>query len=321
MKAIAYDRYGDPEVLEMVDWPDPAPGPDEVLVALQAASVIPADWKVRAGHLKHIFDIGFPMLPGRDGAGVVAAIGEQVDYAAVGDAVCVVAQHTEPGTYAEYVVRDAASIVPKPADLTFAAGAALMHAGICAWIALAETAPVEPGMRVLVQGGAGAIGAMAVQLARHRGAEVVATCRAANADYVSGLGAHAVVAYDREDFRDRVSDCDVVFDLIGGEVHARSYDAMRRGGTLVYLIAAPIEDRSADYGVRTVRAQIHDEISALRAVVRLADEGVWTPQVSRIMPLAEAAEAHRLLESGENTRGRIVLDIRGAAGRKATQGE
>jgi len=320
VKAIAYERYGGPEVLQLVDLPDPAPGPGEVLVELQAASVIPADWKVRSGALTHFFDVTFPKIPGRDGAGVVAAVGDGVDYAAVGDLVCVVAQHSEAGTYAERIVRDAASVVAKPAGLTFADGAALMHAGICAWIALVETAELESGMRVLVHGGAGAIGSMAVQLAAHLGADVTATCHSSNVDYVRGLGAGQAIAYDREDFRDAAGPFDVVLDLIGGEVHARSYDVLRRGGTLVYLIAAPIEDRSADYGVRAVRAQIHDDIAALRAVVDLAERRAWRPQVSRVMPLAQAAEAHRLLERGDNTRGRLVLDIGGAAERKTLEG-
>jgi len=126
---------------------------------------------------------------------------------------------------------------------------------------------------------------------------------------VRELGADQPIAYDEVDFAQALEPVDIVLDLIGGDVHRRSYPVLKRGGTLVYLIAEPIEDRSAEYGVRTLRAPIHDDRPALEAVVRLADEGAWRPLVSKVMPLAQAAEAQRLLESGANSRGRIVLTI------------
>jgi NADPH:quinone reductase-like Zn-dependent oxidoreductase len=307
LKAIQYAAFGGPEVLALVDLPEPVPGPGEVRVDLAAASVIPADWKLRAGQLTDLFPITFPKIPGRDGAGLVGAVGPGVDYATIGDAVCVSARHTEPGTYAESIIRDRGSIVAKPANLSFAAAAALMHAGICAWISIVETLRVAPGMKILVHGGAGAIGGLAVQLARHRGAEVSATCRADNIDYVRDLGAHRAIAYDREDFTAILRDQDAVLDLIGGEVHRRSYQVLRRGGQLAWLIAAPIEDRAADYGVRLTRVVVHDDLSVLRAVTEAAAAGILTPQISATMALAQAAEAHRRLEAGEVSRGRIVL--------------
>jgi NADPH:quinone reductase-like Zn-dependent oxidoreductase len=254
-----------------------------------------------------LFAISLPKIPGRDGAGIVTAVGAGVDYAKIGDAVCVSARHTEPGTYAEAIIRDRRSIVPKPANLSFAAAAALMHAGICAWIGIVETLQLVPGMKILIHGGAGAIGGIAVQLARHLGAEVAATCRADNLDYVRGLGVHHAVAYDRADFATVVHDQDAVFDLIGGDVHRRSYQTLRRGGHMAYLIAAPIEDRGAAHGVRLSRVVVHDDIAVLRAVTDAAAAGVLTPQICATMKLGEAARAHRMLEAGEVSRGRIVL--------------
>jgi len=309
MQAIRYDRHGGPEVLRLDDIAPPEPGPGEVRVDLRAASVIPADWKVRAGHLSHLFPIAFPKIPGRDGAGVVGKLGAGVDYVALGTPVCVVAQHVEPGTYAQAIVRDRESIVALPAGLSFEEGAALMHAGICAWICLVETADVQPGMRVLVHAGAGAIGGLGVQLARHLGAHVTATCRAVNADYVSRLGAHDVIAYDRTDFATVTKRFDVVLDLIGGDVHARSYAVLRKGGHMVCLIAAPFLDRGEDYGVRVTTPRVHDRRPALEAVAALAVQGVLRPQICDQLPLAEAATAHRVMEAGHVTRGRIVLQI------------
>jgi NADPH:quinone reductase-like Zn-dependent oxidoreductase len=307
LKAIRYEAFGDRERLKLVDLPAPIPGPGEIRVDLCAASVIPADWKLRAGHLTDLFTVTFPKIPGRDGAGIVGAVGPGVDFARVGDAVCVVAQHEEQGTYAEAIVRGRDSVVPKPANLSFAAAAALMHAGVCAWIAVVETLKVAPGMRILIHGGAGAIGGMAIQLARHRGAEVTTTCRAANLDYVRSLGTQHAIAYDREDFVALARGQDAVFDPIGGDTHRRSYSVLRGGGHLAYLIAAPIEDRAAAHGVRLTRIPIHDDIAVLRAVVEAAAAGILTPQISATLPLAAAAEAHRRLEAGEVSRGRLVL--------------
>ncbi|HUT50533.1 MAG TPA: NADP-dependent oxidoreductase [Alphaproteobacteria bacterium] len=313
MTAICYERFGGPEVLELREAAKPSPLPGQVLVAVKAASVIPADWKLRAGHLQHLFVVTFPKIPGRDGAGVVEAVGDGVEGVAVGDEVAFVTQHTEQGSHAQYAVANAASVVAKPAGLSFIEAAALMHAGVCAWIALEETAGLTAGQgtgnRVLIHGGAGAIGGMAVQLAHHRGAFVAATCSARNADFVRALGADEAIAYDEVDFAAALEPVDIVLDLIGGAVHRRSYPVLKRGGTLVYLIAEPIEDRSAEFGVRTVLAPIHDDRAALEAVVRLAGEGAWRPLVSAVMPLAEGAEAQRLLESGANSRGRIVLTV------------
>jgi NADPH:quinone reductase-like Zn-dependent oxidoreductase len=309
MQAIQYAQYGGPDVLRLADVPDPEPGPGQVRVALRAASVIPADWKLRAGHLKQYFPISFPKIPGRDGAGVVTGLGPGVDYAAVGTPVCVVAQHVEPGTYAQAIVRDRESIVPLPPNLGFDEGAALMHAGVCAWICLVETAQLQSGMRLLVHGGAGAIGGLAVQLGRHLGTHVAATCRADNAAYVQDMGADEVVAYDREDFADRLRDFDAVLDLIGGDVHRRSYPVLKPNGHMVCLIAAPFENRAAEFDVRVTTPRIHDRRYVLDAVVDLAARGVLRAQICGRMGLSQAAEAHRRLEANTVTRGRIVLQI------------
>jgi NADPH:quinone reductase-like Zn-dependent oxidoreductase len=309
MQAIRYAQYGGPNVLRLEDVPQPDPGPGRVRVDLRAASVIPGDWKVRAGHLKHIFPISFPKIPGRGGAGVVGKLGAGVDYVAIGTPVCVVAQHVEPGTYAQAIVRDRESIVPLPANLSFEDGAALMHAGVCAWICLVETAQSQAGMHVLVHGGAGAIGGLAVQLARQLGTHVVATCRSVNAEYVSALGAHEVIAYDRDDFARAANRFDVVLDLIGGDVHARSYAVLKKNGHMVCLIAAPFVNRAEEFGVRVTTPPIHDRRHALDAVATLAAQGVLRPQICDRVALADAAETHRRMEANLVTRGRIVLQI------------
>tara|TARA_R110002072_G_scaffold16806_9_gene65069 strand:- start:3050 stop:3985 length:936 start_codon:yes stop_codon:yes gene_type:complete len=309
MKAIQYTRYGGPDVMELVDLPDPAPGPDEALISVRCASVIPGDWKVRAGHLKEMFPLDLPTIPGRDGAGVVIATGANCHWTRIGDELCFVTEHVESGSYAETVTRPRRMTVPKPAKIGFAEASSMIHAGVCAWIGLVETAGIQPKHNVLIHAGAGAIGGMAVQIARNAGCHVTATCSAANADYVRNLGADQVIAYDRQDFSASLSGQDVVFDLVGGDVHEKSCRVLKKGGTIVWLIAAPFEDVSDDFGVHCQQVLVHDRRETLEQVAAAVANGILIPQVSRLMPLAEAAEAHRILERGENSRGRIILEI------------
>lgn len=308
MQAIQFESYGAPDVLQLVSVPEPQPGPGEVRVRLSAAGVAPIDTKLRAGLLQSHFTLDFPKIPGRDGVGVIDQLGPGVSRFSVGDRVCVVADQLLHGTYAQAVVCDADRVVPRPRGLSMHQAAALMQPGVSAWIAVIETALVQPGMRVLVHGGSGAVGGLMVQLASHLGADVSATCRADNREYVVAMGAARAFAYDREDFG-LLRDQDVVFDLIGGSTHERSYPVLRTGGHLVYLTAAPIVNRGSEFGVRVTRAMISDLPRVLTAVARAAQEGVLRPQVSGVFPLRDAARAHAALEGARVTRGRLVLDI------------
>lgn len=307
MQAIQFDRYGGPEVLRVVDLPLPEPGPGQVRVRLHAAGVAQVDAKLRAGVLQQHFALSLPKVPGRDGVGTVDAVGEGVTRLAVGDAVCVMAAPTQAGTCAQHVVLDAQRVVPRPARLSTHQAAALLQPGLSAWTAVA-TAGVSPGMRVLVHAGSGAVGSLVVQHARHLGADVTATCRHDNREHTLAQGAQRVLAYDREDLS-AVKAMDLVFDFVGGDTHARSYALLRPGGQIVYLVAAPFVDQGAAHGVRVTRAMVTDAPEAMAAVAQAAAQGVYTPLVARVLPLAEAAKAHALLDAGQVTRGRVVLDI------------
>ncbi|MAC79652.1 MAG: NADPH:quinone oxidoreductase [Rhodobacteraceae bacterium] len=309
MKATHYAEFGPAEVLQLGDVPMPQPGPGQIRIALKAASLIPADVKLRAGTIAKHFPVSLPKIPGRDGAGIVDAMGEGITDLKIGDRVCAVAQHMQPGTHAEFVVLDRDAVVPMPETLGFAEGAALMHAAVCAWICLIETAQIGKGSRVLIHGGAGAIGGMALQLARDAGAEVMTTCRSVNRDYVTSLGADRAIAYDQEDFTEVAKDMDVVLDLIGGETADRSWQVLKPGGHMVALIAKPFEDRSEEFGVRLSIPGIHDNAEVLKAVVAAAGAGKLVPQIAEILPLEEARSAHARLEAGHVSRGRLVFQI------------
>jgi len=307
MKAVLFRRYGGPEVLEYADVPDPVPARGEALVAVRACSVNPVDWKIRSGMLQKFFPLAFPAVTGRDGAGVVTALAEGAEGVAVGDEVCFMTARGH-GTCAERIAIKADRLVRKPERITFPEAAAFPLAGVSAWAAIVEAAGVKRGMKVLVHAGAGGVGGMAIQLVRHLGASAVTTCSAANADYVRALGADGVSAYDCEDFTALGAVFDVVFDTMGGDVHRRSYQVLKKGGTLVYLAAQPIEDLSAQYGVTTRAAVVRDDPALLREVAALVSRGALVPQVGTILPVAHASEAHRISASG-HARGKIVLEF------------
>lgn len=306
MKAIQYSEHGPADVMRFVDLPDPVAGPGQILVRLEAASVTPFDWKLRAGHLASHFTLPMPSVPGRDGGGTVVAIGDGVTEFKAGDRVAVMARFFAQGGYAEMIAVDEKSAVRIPDSLSTVEAVALTNASLSTWISV-NTAEVKSGEKVLVHSGAGAVGGLLVQLCHHLGAEVTATCRSTNRDYVLGLGADRAIAYDEEDFSGIVTDQDVVFDLMGGDVHDKSYKVLRKGGRLVWLVADPIVDRGAEFGITVTRAMVTDDRQALQAMMDLAGAGVVKPQVARTMPLSEAAEAHRLMEKGAISRGRLML--------------
>lgn len=311
MRAARYHLHGGPEVIGIETVEVPRPGPGQVLVRLEAAGVAPLDWKLRAGLLRDHFTLPFPKIPGRDGAGRVVACGAGVTGLAPGDPVAVMAPAADPrGTHAEFISADAALTVPLPAGVSTTAAAALVNAGLSAMIAVERTAQVRAGQRVLVQSGAGAVGGLIVQLCAARGAIVTATCRAANAAYVRDLGAERIVAYDAP-FEGDLPPQDIVFDLMGGAVHDACYHLLARGGHLVWLTAAPITDRGAEFGVRVTRALITDDAATVAEVLALAARGTLRAQIAGQMPLEKAAEAQRRLAAGEITRGRLLLMMPG----------
>jgi NADPH:quinone reductase-like Zn-dependent oxidoreductase len=308
VKAIQYSEHGPANVMHYVDLPDPVAGPGQILVKLEAASVTPFDWKLRAGYLQSHFTLPMPSVPGRDGGGTVISVGDGVTEFEVGDRTAVMAGAFAQGGYAEMIAVDEKHAVKIPGNLSTVDAVALTNASLSTWIAV-RTAEVKSGDRVLVHSGSGAVGGLLVQLCHHLGAHVTATCRSTNRDYVLGLGADRVIAYDEEDFSQLLADQDIVFELMGGEVHDKSYKVLKKGGHMVWLVADPIRDRGEEFGVKVTRAMITDDKQALQSMMDLAGAGLLKPQVARTMPLSEAVEAHRLMEKGAISRGRLILTM------------
>lgn len=301
--------YGGAEAMRFETAAVPQPRPGELLLRVEAASVNPADWKIRAGLLQAVLPLTFPRVPGRDGVGTVVSLGAGCDGFAAGQRVHAVADALRDGTHAEFTAVPGAMAAPVPPSLSSADAACLGVAGLSAWIPLVEIAALQPGQRVLIHAGAGGVGGLAIQIARHMGAEVLATCGTANVEHCRSLGAHQVIDYTRERFELVAAGCDVVLDAIGGEVHRRSFDVLKPGGLLVHLTAAPINSRDPlprRPDVRVVRAEIRASTARLAKLLEWAGAGFIRPQVGRAFPLAEANAAYAL-SAGGHMRGKILL--------------
>ena len=314
MKAVQIQDYGDAGALVLADAAMPVAGPGQVLVRVAAASVNPFDIKVRSGWLRGFFPLPMPHTLGTDFAGQVVEVGAGVDKLQVGQRVFGMLTPMHGGTYAEYLAVDAAMVRPSPKTLSDIDAAALPLAGVTAMISVAELAQVRPGQTVLVHGAGGGVGGAAVMIAKSLGARVVATCGTDKVDHVRTLGADTVIDYQKGDFREQIRDLDAVIDPIGGEVNLRSYEVLRRGGTLVVILRNdPIEMTnrevlSAKHGVIVKEVAYDLRPDLLDRVAELADSGVLRANVHTVMPLAQAADAQRLSEAG-HARGKIVLSI------------
>lgn len=320
MKAVMLENYGDPEVLRLSDLPMPEIGPDEVLVEVHAAGFNPFDAKVRMGYLKDFFPIALPHVPGCDVAGVVARRGANVDSLEEGQRVFGMTIPVRHGSYAEYVAVPAALLRPIPENLSFADAAVVPMAGLTAYLGIAELGQAGPGKRVLVQGGAGGVGSYAVQIGHALGAWVAATCSTENLDFVRSLGADQVIDYRNEDFTQVLEPVDMVLDVLGGEVHQRSYEVIKRGGRmLIVLRADPTEmtaraKNTARYGVKAVEVAFDQRPDLLDAITPLLADGRVRPQVGERYPLEEAWRAHAACVTGHgrtgHARGKSVILVR-----------
>lgn len=316
MRALVYDRHGGPDVLSVREVPKPEAGPGEVLVRVDAIPVGPGDCKLRAGELGAFFTVRLPKVPGRYACGVVEAVGAALApfpaWLSPGEPVVLASLHTDAGTAAEHVVSAPERMARKPAGLSHIETAALIQGGVTAWACLVEAGRAAPGERLLVHGGAGAVGSACVALGRHLGLVVAATCRSIDCTHVLGLGAHAAYAFDRPGEVARAVDQDIVVDTIGGAVHAGSHALLRRGGRLVYLNALPLVAPAGGaeaFGIRVVNARVEASAAALQAVVGLAERGVLQPRVAGVYPLEAAAAAHAAAEQGPGRRGRVVIHL------------
>ena len=307
MKAAYFEQHGGPEVIRYGDLPDPEAGLGEIVVDIHAASVNGADCKVLSGRYSRITD--FPYVLGRDFSGVVAALGDGVDEFAPGDPVFGVCDVGQEGTYAEKIAVKAALVAPKPDSLSHVDAAALALIGLTAVVSIEDTLALRPGETILIQGGAGGVAGFGIQLAKHIGAQVIATCSARNIDYVRGLGADEVIDYNAQDFVDVVSDCDAAFETVGGDVAQRSFAVLKPGGRAAFIASGPTAPESPGDDVTALRPRVGRDRPHLLRILDLVETGaVRVPEI-RTVPLEDAASA-LATSASRHLRGKLVLKIR-----------
>jgi NADPH:quinone reductase-like Zn-dependent oxidoreductase len=306
MKAIRVHQYGGPEQLRHEDAPVPQPAEGQVLVRVQAASVNPIDYKLASGAFRQFMPLNFPWIPGGDFAGVVETLGPGVTGVKRGDAV----YGDSPGgaAYAEFVAASAGMVAPKPAKLTPVEAASVPIAGQTAWQALFDHGRLQRGQTVLVHAAAGGVGTFAVQLAHWKGARVLATASAANAEFVRSLGADQVIDYRATPFDSVAKDVDLVLDLVGGETQQRSFRVLKPGGYLVSAVQPPAQEEAARHKVHALMMRMQASTKGLTQLAELLDAGTIRTVVTHTYPLAQAQEAWRQIMSG-HTRGKIVLRV------------
>jgi NADPH:quinone reductase-like Zn-dependent oxidoreductase len=308
MNAVRIHEFGGRDVLKFEQAPRPTPGEGELLVRVHAASVNPVDWKVRKSGGRGWLKIELPFTPGYDVSGVVEEVGPGVTKFKAGDAVYAFMDLNRGGAYAEYAIVKESEAAMKPAKVSHAEAAAVPLAALTAWQALFDTADLQPGQTVLIHAGAGGVGHFAVQLAKWKGARVIATASQSNHEFLRQLGADEVIDYRTQDFAEIVKDADVVLDSIGGKTQADSFKVLRKGGILVSIVGQPSKQKAQESSVRGEGILVQPSSEQLAQIAKLIDEGKLKPVVSHAFPLKDVAKAHEQSETG-HTRGKIVLVV------------
>ncbi|CAN5360863.1 NADP-dependent oxidoreductase [soil metagenome] len=309
MKAIRIHSYGGPEVLKFEEAPLPVPAKDEVLVKVHAAGVNPIDWKIRAGKMKNNIPVRFPLIPGWDVSGEVEEVGSSVLNFKKGDEVYGKPDLAKDGSYAEYIVVKAKEVSTKPKSIGHDKSAGIPLAGQTAWEALFTHGKLEKDQRVLIHGAAGGVGTYAVQLAKWKGAYVIATASEQNVDFVYSLGADEVIDYTTEDFASEVKEVDLVLDVVGGATQSKSLNLLKRGGKLVTTVKPEFEELAKKQGVELISFMMTSSPSVLQHITDLVDSGKIKPIINKVFPLKEAAAAQKFNEK-EHQRGKVILIIR-----------
>jgi NADPH:quinone reductase-like Zn-dependent oxidoreductase len=308
MKAIRVHAYGGPEQLHLEDAPQPKAESGKVLVRIHAASVNPIDFKLASGNMRQIMPINFPWIPGGDFSGVVEEVGQGVSGLKKGDAVY--GDASGGGAYAEFYSGPATMIALKPRKLSDAEAASVPLAAQTAWQGLFDNGRLEPGQTVLIHGAAGGVGTFAVQLAHWKGAKVLATASAANADYLRSFGADQIIDYKATPFESVAKNVDLVFDLIGGDTQRRSYGVLKPGGRLIATSQPPSEEEATKHKVQAKMMGMQASSTNLTKLTELLEAGKIKTTIAKTYPLEKAREAWSEIMAG-HTRGKIVLEVAG----------
>jgi NADPH:quinone reductase-like Zn-dependent oxidoreductase len=308
MMAWRVHEFGPPEVMSFERVPRPVPGPGDVLVRVHAVGVGPWDGWIRAG--RSALPQPLPLTLGSDLSGDIQSVGMDVPDLRSGDRIYGVTNPRFIGAYAEYALASAAMIARKPTSMSYVEAASVPVIAVTAWQGLFERARLEAGQTVVIHGAAGNVGAYAVQLARRAGIRIIATAGADDVAFLRDLGADLVVDFQTQRFEDVARNADAVLDLVGGETQTRSFQVLRRGGKLISAVSLPDQDAAKSYGVDAAFFLVKVTSRDLTEIADLIDSGRLRARVGSVLPLADAREAHLILERRRaSPRGKIVLTV------------
>lgn len=333
MRAYVMTSYGTVcDIVRLVDVLEPVAGPGQVVCDIAAAALNPIDLKIIEGDLKRINRYAMPHRIGFDASGTVRAVGAGVTAFKPGDAVFVRASRDTIGTFAQQIALDASFFARKPATLTHVEAASLPLVGLTVVQGLMDRAHAVAGQCILVHAGSGGVGSFAVQFAKAMGLHVTTTTSSRNANFVRGLGADAVIAYDKQDYRTLPGRYDIVLDTLGGEVTLDAFKVAKRGGAVVSIVgppdrrfgaqvgagpfirlamrvmARPVFAASRRTGVAYHRFLTESDGAQLAGIARLADEGRIKPVIDQVFPFEALPAAFERLATGR-ARGKIVLEV------------
>lgn len=307
MKAVVAREYGAPEILKIEQIARPEPKDDEALVRVIASGVNPADPLTLDGKYAQEWGTHLPLIPGYEIAGIVEKLGAKVTTLKKGDAVY--GYPTFGGGWAEFVTVKEWEVGAKPKSLTFVQASAVPMGALTAWQSLNDTAHVQAGQTVFIHGGSGGVGSFAIQIAKARGARVIATASTANQDLLQELGADVRIDYTKTKFEDVAKDVDVVLDPIGGETLTRSYNIVRKGGIILELVGGKVDRAELEKrGIRAAGIWVKPNARDLIDIAQLIDAGKIRPIVTQVLPLGEAIAAEKQAAT-HHTRGKVVLRI------------
>jgi len=308
MKAVVMHAYGGAEVLKLEDVPPPEPRDNEILIRVVAASINPVDVAIRKGYLAELVGNKFPLIPGMDASGVVEKAGAKITKFKKGDPVFAFFTLAGEGGYAEFVVAKEDEVAAKPKTVSYAQAAAVGAAGSTAWEALVDTAKLSAGQMVLIHGGAGGVGHFAIQIAKARGAKVLATGSSVNQDFLKQMGADTAIDYTKTKFEDVAKDVDVVLDMVGRDTLERSYGVVKKGGIIVSIVDEPKQAALDAHGIRGVALRCTPKADVLEELARLMEAKKMAPVVSQTFPLTDVVKAQEQIAT-RHTRGKIVLRV------------
>ncbi|MCM2674175.1 NADP-dependent oxidoreductase [Alkalicoccobacillus plakortidis] len=309
MKAVVIQQYGSKEELVEQEVNTPTAGPDQVVLKLEATSINPIDWKLREGYLKGMFDWDFPIILGWDAAGTISEVGSNVTKWKVGDRVFSRPDTTRFGTYAEYTAVDEHLLAKVPDSISFEEAAAVPLAGLTAWQALFTHGDLKEGESVLIHAGAGGVGIFAIQLAKHAGAHVITTASEKNHELLYSLGADQVIDYKNEDFTEVLSNIDVVFDTMGGQVGDDSFKVVKKdSGRVISIVGEPNQDLAKTNNVTAKGIWLEPNGEQLQKFADLLEEKKVKAVVGATFPFSRQGiyDAHALSET-HHAVGKIVI--------------